>query len=129
MSNSIKQVPVQARLDVINNVIRNDFQDKVTMDMLNSKEHISIALKPEVAAELDQRQQVFEQTNVDDGLSVQQEPEDRAVGHVDGQSLYEMNENKAWYREGRHGREVMVDDINVEPVRNEQGEQPERCQG
>jgi hypothetical protein len=51
MSNSIKQVPVQARLDVINNVIRNDFQDKVTFDMLNSKERISIALKPEVAAE------------------------------------------------------------------------------
>lgn len=129
MSNSIKQVPVQARLDVINNVIRNDFQDKVTMDMLNSKERISIALKPEVAAELDQRQQVFEQTNVDDGLSVQQEPEDRAVGHVDGQSLYEMNENKAWYREGRHGREVMVDDIKVEPVRNEQGEQQKDAKG
>lgn len=129
MSNSIKQVPVQARLDVINNVIRNDFQDKVTFDMLNSKERISIALKPEVAAELDQRQQVFEQTNVDDGLSVQQEPEDRAVGHVDGQSLYEMNENKAWYREGRHGREVMVDDIKVEPVRNEQGEQQKDAKG
>lgn len=129
MSNSIKQVPVQARLDVINNVIRNDFQDKVTFDMLNSKERISIALKPEVAAELDQRQQVFEQTNVDNGLSVQQEPEDRAVAHVDGQSLYEMNEGKAWYREGRHGREVMVDDIKVEPVRNEQGEQQKDAKG
>ena len=129
MSNSIKQVPVQARLDVINNVIRNDFQDKVTFDMLNSKERISIALKPEVAAELDQRQQVFEQTNVDNGLSVQQEPEYRAVAHVDGQSLYEMNEGKAWYREGRHGREVMVDDIKVEPVRNEQGEQQKDAKG
>lgn len=129
MSNSIKQVPVQARLDVINNVIRNDFQDKVTFDMLNSKERISIALKPEVAAELDQRQQVFEQTNVDNGFSVQQEPEDRAVAHVDGQSLYEMNEGKAWYREGRHGREVMVDDIKVEPVRNEQGEQQKDAKG
>jgi hypothetical protein len=43
---------------------------------------------------LDQRQQVFEQTNVDNGLSVQQEPEYRAVAHVDGQSLYEMNEGR-----------------------------------
>ena len=53
-SNSVKEVPVQARLDIINDVVKNDFADKVTMDMLNSKEHIAIALKPEVAAELRQ---------------------------------------------------------------------------
>jgi hypothetical protein len=27
-SNSIKEVPVQNRIDLINNVIKNDFQDK-----------------------------------------------------------------------------------------------------
>ena len=136
-SNSIKEVPVQARLDIINDVVKNDFADKVTMDMLNSKEHIAIALKPEVAAELDQRQSILlEQANVqgvqqplDPSLSVQREPEDRAVAHVDGQSLYEMNEGKGWFREGRHGREVMVDDIKVEPVRNEQGEQQKDTKG
>ena len=133
-SNSIKEVPVQARLDIINDVVKNDFADKVTMDMLNSKEHIAIALKPEVAAELDQRQSILlEQTNMqqplDPSLSVQRDPEDRAVAHVDGQSLYEMNEGKGWFREGRHGREVMVDDIKVEPVRNEQGEQQKDTKG
>ena len=102
--------------------------------LLNSKEHIAIALKPEVAAELDQRQSILlEQTNMqqplDPSLSVQREPEDRAVAHVDGQSLYEMNEGKGWFREGRHGREVMVDDIKVEPVRNEQGEQQKDTKG
>ena len=133
-SNSIKEVAVQARLDIINDVVKNDFQEKVTMEMLNSKEHIAITLKPEVAAELDQKQQnVIELTNqqqhLDDTLSAQREPEDRAVAHVDGQSLYEMNEGKAWYREGRHGREVMVDDIKVEPVRNEQGETQKDAKG
>ena len=133
-SNSVKEVPVQARLDIINDVVKNDFADKVTMDMLNSKEHIAIALKPEVAAELDQRQSILlEQTNMqqplDPSLSVQRDPEDRAVAHVDGQSLYEMNEGKGWFREGRHGREVMVDDIKVEPVRNEQGEQQKDTKG
>ena len=136
-SNNIKEVPVQARLDIINEVVKNDFNEKVTMDMLNSKEHIAITLKPEVAAELDQRQSVLlEQTNVqgvqqplDPSLSVQQEPEDKAIAHVDGQSLYEMNEGKGWFREGKHGREVTVDDIKVEPVRNEQGEQQKDGKG
>ena len=136
-NNSIKEVPVQARLDIINNVVKNDFADKVTMDMLNSKEHIAITLKPEVAAELDQRQSILlEQTNqqgvqqpLDPALSPQQEPEDRAVAHVDGQSLYELNENKGWFREGKHGREVTVDDIKVEPVRNELGEQQKDAKG
>ena len=107
------------------------------MDMLNSKESIAITLKPEVAAELNQKQSILlEQTNaqgvqhpLDPSLSVQREPEDRAVAHVDGQSLYGMNEGKGWYREGKHGRDVMVDDIKVEPVRNEQGEQQKDAKG
>ena len=41
-SNSIKDVPVNARLDIINNVISGDFHEKVTMDMLNSNEHLSM---------------------------------------------------------------------------------------
>ena len=131
-SNSIKEVPVQTRLDIINNVIKNDFDDKITMDMLNSKEQIGIKLNPTVEQEMNQRQQVMEQAQVPivmEGQQIIQEPEDRAVAHVDGQSLYEMNENKGWFREGKHGREVMVDDIKVEPVRNEQGEQQKDAKG
>lgn len=136
-SNSIKEVPVQARLDIINDVIKADFNEKITMDMLNSKEHIGITLKPEVAAELDKKQSLLlEQTNVqgvhqllDPSLSVQREPEDKTVAHVDGQNLYDINEGKGWYREGKHGREVTVDDIKVEPVRNEQGEQQKDAKG
>ena len=36
--NSIKKVPIDKRLEILNNVIKDDFADKVTMDMLNSKE-------------------------------------------------------------------------------------------
>lgn len=123
-SNSIKEVPVQNRIDLINNVIKNDFQDKLTMDMLNSKEQIGLKLTPEVEAELNSRQQiVIDQSQplvYDDQAIV--EPEDRSVAHVDGNSLYEINEGKGWFREGKHGREVQVDDIKVEPVRDEKGE-------
>lgn len=123
-SNSIKEVPVQNRIDLINNVIKNDFQDKLTMDMLNSKEQIGLKLTPEVEAELNSRQQIVidqSQPLVYDDQTVV-EPEDRSVAHVDGNSLYEINEGKGWFREGKHGREVQVDDIKVEPVRDEKGE-------
>jgi hypothetical protein len=133
-NNSIKEVPVQQRLDLINDVIKNDFSDKVTMDALNSKEQIAVKLKPEVEQELTARQsQVLEYGNADIGAGDRQvlpdRQEDRSVAHVDGNALYEMNENKGWYREGRHGREVMVDDIKVEPVRNAQGEQEKDAKG
>ena len=122
--NSIKDVPVQNRIDLINNIIKNDYQDKLTMDMLNSKEQIGLKLTPEVETELNNRQQiVIEQSQpLSHENQVVFEPEDRSVAHVDGNSLYDMNEGKGWFREGRHGREVQVDDIKVEPVRNEQGE-------
>lgn len=123
-SNSIKEVPVQNRIDIINNVIKNDFQDKLTMDMLNSKEQIGLKLTPKVEAEINSRQQIVidqSQPLVYDDQAVV-EPEDRSVAHVDGNSLYEMNEGKGWFREGKHGREVQVDDIKVEPVRDDKGE-------
>lgn len=123
-SNSIKEVPVQNRIDLINNVIKNDFQDKLTMDMLNSKEQIGLKLTPEVETELNSRQQIVSDQSqplvYDDQTIV--EPEDRSVAHVDGNSLYEINEGKGWFREGKHGREVQVDDIKVEPVRDDKGE-------
>ena len=91
-NNSIKQVPVQNRIDIINNAIRNDFQDKLTMDMLNSKEQISLKLRPEIEAELNNRQQmVIDQSLPSNGDQITIEPEDRSVAHVDGNSLYEQN--------------------------------------
>lgn len=38
---------------------------------------------------------------------------------MDGNDLGLIDENKGWFREGRHGREVTVDDIRVEPVQGE----------
>ena len=89
------------------------------MDMLNSKEQISIKLTPAVESEINQRQE----TLLEYGHPiVEEEHELRDVAHINGQDLYELNENKGWYREGNHGREVNVEDIKVEPVRNAQGE-------
>lgn len=116
-NNSVKQVSVAKRLDILNNVIKDDFADKITMDMLNSKERISIGLKPEVESSLARQRN-------DDTLQVVQDPLasvqhvaptlDPDKGYVNGADLEKMNERKAWYREGKHGREVDVGDIWVE---------------
>ena len=123
-SNSIKDVPVNARLDIINNVISGDFHDKVTMDMLNSNEHLSIKLKPEVEQQLNEkmRQELPQHLVADPNIIVAPEQEDKTVAHVNGNALYELNGDKGWFREGRHGREVTVDDIKVEPVKKEDGQ-------
>ena len=112
-NNSVKQVSVAKRLEIINNVIKDDFADKITMDMLNSKERIHIGLRPEVQQELDSRMQMLSTV---EPLQVQQEPVNNKVGVVDGQDL---DESKGWFREGKHGREVSVGEIRVEPAEQE----------
>lgn len=119
--NSLKSTPLQERLDILNNVVSGDFKDKITMDMLNSKEPVSITLKPEVEESFRQRTATEE-----DARQVSREPPDNGQqafvtresdkGFVNGQDLDSMNESKGWYREGRHGREVEVGAIWAEKV-------------
>ncbi len=124
--NSIADVPLQSRIDLINNVIRNDFEGALDMDMLNSKGRIALELTQSVKAELNSRQQMEVGQPVpplaQDGTAQVIGPEYGSAAHVDGNTLQELNENKGWFREGKHGREVRVDDIRVEPVRSPQGE-------
>ncbi len=123
-SNSLKESSLQQRIDVINQVIGQDFKDYVTRDALDSTQHISISLKPEVELALDSRQvQVQEQQQVfRDPLLEQRHVSptlDPEKGYVDGKVLSE-DERKGWYREGRHGREVEVGDIWVDKVPSEE---------
>ena len=46
---------------------------------------------------------------------------------VRGEDLALINENKGWYREGAHGREVKVGDIMVEKVPPMEGDKKEMC--
>ena len=46
---------------------------------------------------------------------------------VHGEDLQQEAENKGWYREGAHGREVHVGEIRVEPIRPEQSEAQENA--
>lgn len=119
--NSLKSTPMDERLNIINKFISQDFNEKVTMDMLNSKEVISITPKPEnvtIQAEQSPTLQINENQLQHEIVA---EPRyaptiNPESGYVNGQDLQALNEEKGWYREGKHGREVIVGDIWVEKV-------------
>ncbi len=110
--NSIKKTSVDKRLEILNNVIGGDFKDKITMDMLNSKERINIGLKPEVEAQLKQQNQQVADQSKEQVVTVQNDLYNNE-NVVDGRDLSLERENKYWAREGRHGREVEVTDITA----------------
>ena len=116
-SNSIEEQPLEKRLEVLNKVIGEDFSEKVTTDALNSEQRIAIALHPEVQQELAQRQQQEQEILVPLETSLQQESIQGNIGAaVDGRDLQFLNEGKGWYREEKHGREVEVGEIAVQPA-------------
>ena len=127
-NNSAQDVPVEKRLEIINGIIKEDFSAPITMDMLNSDKMIAIELHPAVKEDLDRQlsqvgqiEQGGQGQYVNEGLSV--EPEERVLPKgtvvMDGNDLAYINPDKGWFREGRHGREVTVDEIRVEPTETE----------
>lgn len=129
-SNSIKDMPIDKRLQVLNDVIGEDFKEVVTMDMLNSNKSININLSDKAQAEINsqldianpQAEAVNQQQNFieqnENLQAVHPELGNLAEGGVrmDGNDLAAIDDNKGWFREGRHGREVSVDEIRVEPI-------------
>ncbi len=136
-SNSIEEHPIERRLELMNTVIQEDFADKITMDSLNHTERIGISLHSEVEQDLAVRQQQEqeillpleaenglapqsnEQTLLQEDESIIREPQEGAL--IDGRDLPYLHENKGWYREGEHGREVEVEveAIAVQPAETE----------
>ena len=129
-NNNIKEVPVADRIQLLNNIIGQDYEGKITREMLESTNPVNIQVRPEVIEELRQgeqrsQQQTDEQDNIQYIVTpeqqaidpVLQEREDarQGIARVDGRSLYDMAD-QAWYREGKHGREVSVEEIKVEPI-------------
>ena len=127
INTSIKDVSLEKRLDVLNGIIGQDYTTGVTLDMLNQKEQINIAVKPDVIAEITAQEKETYRIQQQDDIVLEPQimeslspfilpmEESRDVAHVDGQTAYDNG--KGWFREGQYGREVTVQDIKVEPVR------------
>ena len=127
MNESLKDIPLEKRLDVLGGIILQDYDTAVTMEMLNSREQLDIAVRPEVIAEITGQEKTACMTQQEivtleprfmESLSpfIYAPLEDgKDIAHVDGQTAYESG--KGWFREGQYGREVTVQDIKVEPVK------------
>ena len=129
-NNSIKEVPIDKRLNVLNGVIGEDFKDAVTMEMLNSNKSINIQLSDKALAEINTQLGIGNPQQVNAQQPILEVGENQEIIHpelgplaqggirMDGNDLEYIDENKGWFREGRHGREVSVDEIRVEPITN-----------
>ena len=136
-ANTLPEASVAERLKIVNTVIGDDFKDGVTMSMLESDKLLAISLKDDVRQDLaatqksvanpmsagiypghgpmiaDEPQDIPE---TDVPLFVQHEGHPSIGASIDGHELYGLHGKKAWYREGRHGREVDVGEIAVRPA-------------
>ena len=116
----VEEQPVEKRLELLNGIIGADFADKVTMEQLDSDKRIAIGLHPEVRQELEERQRQEQEVFMPLEAQRQQETIQGSVGAaVDGRDLQLLNGNKGWYREEKHGREVEVSEIAVQPAQAE----------
>ncbi|MBR1434744.1 MAG: hypothetical protein IJ584_06515 [Bacteroidales bacterium] len=129
-SDSVKDIPVTERLEIINGIIGKDYEGKVTMETLEKEETLSLPLSPAALDEISQQERSLQPQPViaknmsylvmQQAVFQEQEDERMGIGRVYGESLYGMQSREGWFREGQHGREVSVGDIRVEPVREEE---------
>ena len=129
-SDSVKDIPVTERLEIINGIIGKDYEGKVTMETLEKEDVIGLALSPDALDEIRQQERSLQPQPVitkdmsylvmQQAVLQEQEDERMGIGRVYGESLYGMQSREGWFREGQHGREVSVGDIRVEPVREEE---------
>ncbi len=129
-SNNFNQkggVSVNKRLDIINGIIKDDFNGKITKATLNSTNRVNLPLTASAAAEVNMREtaQAKQQNEVAvaQGQQPTAQPALEPIGfdkdnmaYVNGARISELNESKAWYREGDHGREVSVGSIWAEKM-------------
>lgn len=115
-SNSIKEVKLEDRLAIINSVIAADFEQPLTMDMLNSNKRVDIPLKPDVTEEITRKEEGVKEgvEAVQDDVRIQGieeagefrvEPEGRLIPIVT-----EM-EGHHWEQDVRGGRDVVLKNV------------------
>lgn len=122
-SNSLKEVKLEDRLAIINNVIAADFEQPLTMEMLESDKRVDIALKPDTTEEVICKEEIMENDvrvvksmpNLADfstrtgGLAnedkIRVEPDGRVI------SIVTEMEGRHWEQDVRGGRDVVLKNV------------------
>jgi hypothetical protein len=119
-------VSVDARLAIINDIIGKDFDTKLTKDMLETKEMVSLDLKPEVRQEveapfIEQERRIAEQQRLAEARAEQQrkaERIERDPNAINGREIQAILGNKGWFQPVANGREMVVGEIRVDKTLN-----------
>ena len=125
-------VPVAERLNIINEVIKNDFKEGVTMDMLNTHDLIHINLfdhvKEEVEADFILREAQIQEQEEKKAMKEEYFRQNSAVREaykqefqrlsldkeaVHGSYISRYMDNQGFYRSEKYGRDVIVGEIRV----------------
>lgn len=139
----LKTASIQQRLDVLDSIIGKDFADRITREMLDGRQTLSIVMKPEALEEVKQNLGIIEpQLQFAEQEAVQMEQAQQVIekhvipeaglpplvegASVHGEDLQMESEGKGWYREDTHGREVHVGEIRVEPIRPDVTDETEK---
>lgn len=115
-------VSLDDRLAVINDVVKKDFDTPVTKDMLETKELVSLNLKPEVRAEveapfIEQERRMEEQRRLAEARAERDAIEQRIEqdpNAISGRQIQAILGNKGWFQPVDHGREMYVGEIRVD---------------
>ena len=119
-------VSVDTRLTIINDIIGKDFDTKLTKDMLDTKELVSLDLKPEVRQEveapfIEQERRIAEQQRLAEARAEQQreaERIERDPNAINGREIQAILGNKGWFQPVTNGREMVVGEIRVDKTLN-----------
>lgn len=119
-------VSVDARLAIINEVIGKDFDTKLTKDMLETKELVSLDLKPEVRQEveapfIEQERRIAEQQRLAEARAEQRRESERIErdpNAINGREIQAILGNKGWFQPVANGREMVVGEIRVDKTVN-----------
>lgn len=115
-------VPLDTRLRIINQVIKGDFSALVTKEMLETKELVSLELKPEVKAEveapfIEQERRLAEQAQLAKARAERQQEAERIQNDpnaINGREIQNIMGNKGWFQPVANGREMYVGEIRVD---------------
>ena len=119
-------VSVDARLAIINEVIGKDFDTKLTKEMLETKELVSLDLKPEVRQEveapfIEQERRMEEQQRLAEARAEQRRESERIErdpNAINGREIQTILGNKGWFQPVANGREMVVGEIRVDKTLN-----------
>ncbi len=129
--NSLGETSLERRLALLNDIIKDDFDGEVTLDALDSERVLDLGPAPGAwpAREGSMGRQEAMDGRAPSALWPLGEPMERVHGprpgreplssgfaSVSGTDISLLGGGRAWYREGRNGREVEVGEIAVERV-------------